>query len=79
MLTPQTIIEYIKAEPFRPFRVHMGSGRRFDIRHTELVKMLKSYLLVFSMTSDTRDLPDRWESVSLMLAESISHLDAAVT
>jgi len=75
MMTPQSILEYFKAEPFRPFRLHMASGRTFDVRHPVLVKILKSNLLIFKVTGDVSDFPDEWESVSLMLAESASHID----
>lgn len=77
MLTPQTVLGYVKAEPFRPFRLHLASGRTFDVRHPEMVKILKSSVLVFRATDGTADLPDEWESVSLMLTESISHLETA--
>lgn len=76
MMAPQAVMGYVRAEPFRPFRIHMASGKTFDIRHPEMVKVLRSALLVFSSTSDSPDLPDQWESVSLMLTESISHLQA---
>jgi hypothetical protein len=76
MLTPQTVLGYVKAEPFRPFRLHLASGRTFDVRHPEMVKILKSSVLVFKPNGDGSDLPDEWESVSLMLTESISHLEA---
>jgi len=75
MINPQTVLGYIKAEPFRAFRLHLASGRTFDIRHPEMVKVLKSSLLIFKETSDSFDLPDEWESVSLMLTESVSHLE----
>jgi hypothetical protein len=54
MITYQRVLDYVRAEPFRPFRIHMASGRTFDIRHPE------------------------FDSVSLMLIESISHLEAPV-
>ena len=78
MITPRAVLDYVKAEPFRPFRVHMASGKTFDIRHPEMVKVLKSHLLVFSYAGDTPDIPDEWVSASLMLAESISHLESQV-
>ena len=78
MMTPQTVLGYVKAEPFRPFRLHMASGRTFDIRHPEMIKVLKSAVLVFKSTGETAEIPDDWESVSLMLAESVSHLEASV-
>ena len=79
MMAPRSVLEYVKAEPFHPFRVHMASGKTFDIRHPEMIKVLKSNLLVFSFVGDTPDIPDEWVSVSLMLAESISHLELPVS
>ena len=78
MMTPQTVLGYVKAEPFRPFRIHMASGRTFDIRHPEMIKVLKSNVLVFKSTGETPEIPDEWESVSLMLAESVSHLEPSI-
>ena len=78
MMTPPQLLSHIKAEPFRPFRVHMASGRTYDIRHPEMVKLGKSFLLVFSFTTDNADLVDQWDTVSLMLMESVSYLDAVV-
>jgi len=78
MVTPQTLLGYVKAEPFRPFRIHMASGRTLDVRHPEMIKVLKSHLLIFKADGDTPDLFDEWESVSLMLAESVSNLEAPV-
>jgi hypothetical protein len=78
MMTPQAVLGYVKAEPFRPFRIHMASGRTFEIRHPEMVKVLKSNLIVFSSVGDSSEVPDEWESASLMLTESISHLETQV-
>jgi hypothetical protein len=78
MMTPQAILGYVRTEPFRPFRVHLASGRTFDIRHPEMIKVLRSNLMIFKATADNADLFDEWESVSLMLTESISHPDAQV-
>jgi len=78
MMTPQTVHGYVKAEPFRPFRIHMASGRTFDIRHPEMIKVAKSHVIVFKTTGDTPEFPEEWESVSLMLTESISYLEASV-
>ena len=78
MMTPQSVLGYVKAQPFRPFRIHLASERTFDIRHPEMVKVLKSNLLVFSSVGESAEIPDEWESVSLMLTESKSHLETQV-
>ncbi len=54
----------------------MASGRTFDFRHPEMVNVLRSVVLVFK-TNDGEEFPEPWESVSLMLTESISYLEAA--
>ena len=78
MIGPKAVLDYVKAEPFRPFRIHLASGRTFDVRHPEMIKVLKNYLLVFKVNGDSEELPEEWESVSLMLTESISHLESSV-
>ena len=78
MMTPASILTYVRAEPFRPFRIHMASGRTYDVRHPEMVKVGKTNLLVFSFVSDQPEVFDEWQSVSLMLMESIAHLELPV-
>lgn len=78
MITYSTIMSYTKAEPFRPFRLHMASGRTFDIRHPEMIKAGKTYLVIFTYVSDHPEMVDHWDSVSLLLIEHISHLDTPV-
>ena len=79
MMTPPSILSYVRAEPFRPFRLHMASGKAFDVRHPEMVRVGRTNLLVFSYVSDQPEVFDEWQSVSLMLIESISHLEAPVS
>jgi hypothetical protein len=79
MMTNQEIFRYLRAEPFRPFRIHMASGRTFDIRHPEMVRVGRNDLVVFSLVSDAPEIHDDWDTVSLILIESISHLDPAAS
>jgi hypothetical protein len=78
MMTYQRVLDYVKAEPFRPFRIHMASGRTFDIRHPEMIKVLKNYILIFKTAADGADVPDELDTVSLMLVEYLSHFEGPV-
>lgn len=78
MMTPKTVLEYVKAQPFRPFRLHLASGRTFEVYHPEMIKVLKNYVLVFKAADGNSEFPEEFESVSLMLTESISHLESQV-
>jgi hypothetical protein len=75
MLSPQEVLRYLRGEPFRPFRVHMASGRTFDIKHPEMALVGRNFFVIFTFVTDTPELLDRWETVSLMLIEHISYLE----
>jgi len=77
-MTPQEILNYVKAKPFRPFRIQMNSGRTFDIRHPEMVQVGRRDLLIFKFVGDSPEIYDRWDNISLVLIESISPLEAPV-
>lgn len=77
MIQPQEILGYLKAVPFQPFRIHMASGKTFDVRHPEMVRVGRSSIILFTLVSDHPEIHDRWETVSLMLVEHISLLDFA--
>ena len=78
MITANTILEYVKARPFRPFRIHMASGDTFDIRHPEMIKVTKWCVVIFTHIGGEEEIFDHWTTASLMLMESISHLDVPV-
>jgi hypothetical protein len=78
MMKPAAVLTYVTAEPFRPFRIHMASGKTFDIRHPEMVRVDKTNLFVFTFVSDQPEVFDEWQSVPLMLMESISDLEIPV-
>ena len=79
MITAHEVLSYLKAQPFRPFRLHMASGRTFDVRHPELVRVAKNHLILFSMSSDDPEVADRWEMIGHILIKSISFLEAPVS
>lgn len=33
----EELIKYVRQQPFQPFRVFLTNGKRFDIRHPELI------------------------------------------
>lgn len=38
LMRPEDVLTWLRAAPFRPFRVTLESGRSFDIRHPEMMK-----------------------------------------
>jgi hypothetical protein len=75
MMMPREILNYITAEPFRPFRLHVASGRVFEVRHPEMAQVGKTTVTVFGTSDDDPLKAERWQKLSLMLVESIEPIE----
>ena len=76
MISVQRLAKYVGAEPFRPFRITLTSGRTFEIRHPEMVQFSRSTMTIFMYYSDEFDEATEKEvEVSLLLTESVEPLD----
>jgi hypothetical protein len=71
------MLSHVTAEPFEPFRIHTASGRTFDVRHPEFVKVGRSNITIYTPPDSDPDSTQQWEKLSLMLIESISPIGAA--
>jgi hypothetical protein len=77
MMTSGKILRYVTAEPFRPFRLSMASGKTYEIRHPEMVQIGKTTMTIFSYFGDGDEVTkEREHEVSLLLVESIEPIDA---
>jgi hypothetical protein len=75
MMTARKLIDYVAAEPFRPFRINMASGRAYEIRHPENIAVTKTTAKIFAPADDSAN-DDRWHDVSLLLMESVEPIEA---
>lgn len=78
MMNPREVMNFIAAEPFRPFRIQMASGRFFEVRHPEMVQVGRTTLIVFSALDDESGSQEQWHRVSLLLLECIEPIQAPV-
>jgi len=65
---------YLNERPFRPFRIHMASGDTFEVRHPEMVHLGRNNLRLYTHVSNLPENHDRWDTISLMLMERLSHI-----
>ena len=77
-MAPRENLNYLHAQPFRPFRILLNSGGTLEICHLEMVRIGIRDLLIFTFVSNSPDVYDRWENVSLLLIESLAPLEAPV-
>jgi hypothetical protein len=76
-MTSKQVVDYVAAEPFRPFRMRMASGQSFDVRHPEMILVGRTFARVYPATGSNGDVSEKWHDVSLMLMETIEPLDLA--
>lgn len=74
-MAPRVVLDFVTAEPFRPFRMHMASGRTFEVGHPEMVRVGRSSVSVHMRPESEPTTAERWQVVSLMLLESIELLE----
>jgi hypothetical protein len=79
MVTPRTVLDFIAAEPFRPFRIQIASGRTFKIEYPEMIKLARSSVAVYSRPEDNSNQAERWQNISLTLLESVEPLETRTT
>lgn len=71
------LLAWTRAVPFVPFRIRLNSGRTFDIRHPEMVRVGQSIVNVFTFAGEPADPYERMEMISLVLIESIEPLEVS--
>ncbi len=78
MMTAKRIVNYMTAEPFRPFRINMASGKSYDIRHPEMIQIGRTTATVFTWLSENEEeAKEREQELSIILIESVEPLHPA--
>jgi hypothetical protein len=78
-MTYEEIFEYVDAEPFRPFRIRMASGRTYDVRHPEMIRVGLHSVVVFQYHQQDERVYETFKMLGMQLMESIEHVDDLVT
>ena len=72
---PNDLLFWVRAVPFVPFHVRMNSGRTFDVRHPEVLKVGLRAMHLYTYRGDNTDVFMRTEMLSPLLIESIEPID----
>ena len=77
-MRPEDIRQFLRQEPFRPFRLTLTDGRTYDVRHPELVVLGRSSLIIgFPRPGDTAPVYDHYVVVSLLHVMQAEPVDSA--
>jgi hypothetical protein len=74
MFTPQQILSRLQEKPFRPLRIVVSEGQRFDISHPDLVVVGTRDLLILFPGPDHPKIYDRLTRVALVHVVSLEDL-----
>jgi len=75
-MRPDDLLTWTRATPFVPFRMRLNSGRTFDIRHPEMLRVGRSTVNVYTFAGEPTDPYERMEMISLVLVESVEPIEA---
>lgn len=68
-MTSEKLKEAVQAQPFRPFRVHLGGGRALDVVHPEFIAISPS-----GRTAALYGRKDELEIIDVFMVQSIEFL-----
>lgn len=69
-MTVEQLIQINRAEPFRPYRVHMADGRHVDVVHRDFVARSPSGRTIIAYKPD-----ETFEIIDLLLVSSLELLN----
>jgi hypothetical protein len=46
MMPPEELRGFLRAQPFRPFRVNLTDGRHFDVRHPDMMLVGVGFVVI---------------------------------
>jgi hypothetical protein len=77
-MRPEDLLTWVQAIPFRPFRICLNSGRTYEIRHPEMLRVGRSSANIYSYADKPEDPYERMEMVGLVLIERIEPIESPV-
>lgn len=64
-IAPNDLLQLLRARPFVPFRVVLGDGRAYDVRHPEMLMVALTTAVIGYPTRENPDQAERYDIVSI--------------
>jgi hypothetical protein len=75
-MTAEAILSFVRATPFRPFRLGLADGGTLDAWRSDSVRVGIRDVMVFKFAADMPNVYDTWDNVGLALIKSISPIES---
>ena len=77
-MTVQTFRELLSQQPFKPFRLIMSSGEKYEVRHPEMAWLTRTDILV-GIDETEEGVPAEFRICSLLHVATIEPLDTSLS
>jgi hypothetical protein len=77
-MRPTDLLAWLRQVPFVSFRLCLNSGRTYEIRHPEMLRVGRSSVNFYSFVGAPEDPYERMEMISLVLIERIEPIETAI-
>jgi hypothetical protein len=77
-MRPTDLLAWLRQVPFVSFRLCLNSGRTYEIRHPEMLRVGRSSVNFSSFVGAPEDPYERMEMISLVLIERIEPIETAI-
>jgi len=74
---PDTLLSYVRATPFVPFRIVMNDGKTYEVRHPDFIDVARDSAIFFYRKEPGSHQHYRLERFSLLLISRIEELEPA--
>ncbi|NMG20391.1 hypothetical protein [Brasilonema bromeliae] len=74
-MTPEALNTFVKAVPFRPFRITLVNGTTYDIRHPEMLLLTRRDAFLSVRDNPDGEFADRVIAIGLSVVASATQLD----
>lgn len=74
-MNPETLVELLHGQPFKPFAIHISDGRTSEVRHPGFANVSRDHIYV-GVPGTQEGVSERFHLVSLRNITSISPLPA---
>jgi hypothetical protein len=77
-MRPENLLYWLRAVPFRPFRLVLVDGKTYEVRHPDFVRLMRTSLVVFEPSAEEQ-VYERGQMVGLGLISRIEPMEATAT
>jgi hypothetical protein len=74
-MTAEVLREWMRKQPFQPFRLKTSDGEAYEVRHPEMAFLTRAEVVIG--LAERNGIPSRYRTVSLLHVTAVEPIDAS--